>query len=157
MIEPQEKGNRYIKININSFYISIIIISLAFILTLSYLVFDKNSDDKIEKVGQNTTQTQNDIGAEADQGNKNKAEMNVTSASDPIVADLVEKVFKHIYLPSGDVKIETIVDVERLRANNPIFYQFAHDGDKILFYSDRAILYNPEVDKVLDVYHVLTK
>lgn len=153
MKEPREKEKRYIKININFFYISIILILLVLILTLSYYVFDGNSDDRIEKAKQNITQ----IDAGADQGNQNKAEMNVTSASDPMAADLVEKVFKHIFLPSGDVRIETIVDVERLRANNPIFYQFARDGDKILFYYDRAILYNTEVDKVLDVYHILTE
>jgi len=151
MKEPQKREKRYVKIDINSLFISIISVLSVLVLILSYFVFDGKNGEKNEESSQNKTKIENN------QENQNKAEMNVTSATDSTVAELVEKVFKHIFLPSGDVRIETIVDVERLQANNPIFYQFAHDGDKILLYSDRAILYNPEVDKVLDVYHILNK
>lgn len=81
------------------------------------------------------------------------AQLQVTSATDPVIAELVQTVFKHIFLPSGNVQISTVVKPDELRKVNPVFYQFAKEGDKVLIYADRAILYDPVADKVLDVIH----
>lgn len=76
------------------------------------------------------------------------------TATDPKTKALIEKVSAHIFLPSGNVQVETVVKPEELRQANPIFYQWVRAGDQILEYSDRAILYDPMVDKVLDVMHI---
>ncbi|MBI5728857.1 MAG: hypothetical protein HY983_01245 [Candidatus Magasanikbacteria bacterium] len=76
------------------------------------------------------------------------------AATDPKIKALIEKVFKHIFLPNGNVQVETVVKPDELRKINPVFYQMAKAGDQILEYSDRAILYDPVADKVLDVIHI---
>lgn len=56
-----------------------------------------------------------------------------------------------------DVSVEptvaTIVDVEKLRKQNP-FYNKAENGDFLIVTPTRAILYNEEENKILDVVPV---
>jgi hypothetical protein len=80
------------------------------------------------------------------------AQVNVQT-DDPNIKILIDNVFKHIFLPSGDVRVETITNPDKLRSVNPIFYQNAKEGDMILIFNDRAVLYDPTIDRVLDVYH----
>lgn len=82
---------------------------------------------------------------------ENNSRIDIMSATDPAVADLIKKVFRHMYLPSGKVEVRTVQKPDELRKENPVFYQFASQGDHVLFYEDRAILYNPGADKVIDV------
>ncbi|OGH64044.1 MAG: hypothetical protein A2821_03500 [Candidatus Magasanikbacteria bacterium RIFCSPHIGHO2_01_FULL_41_23] len=79
------------------------------------------------------------------------------NSSDPGVEQIVKKVFKHVFLPSGEVQIQTITNADELRKINPLFYQFAKSGDHILVYKDRAILYDPVADLVLDIIHIANK
>lgn len=81
-------------------------------------------------------------------------EISDVTGEDPTIVDIVKRVSRHIVLPDGRVTVVTILNIEPLRAENPVFYQFAREGDKALLYTDRAILYNPELDRVLDVWHV---
>ncbi len=71
----------------------------------------------------------------------------------PSVAAVAEAVARHVFLPKGDVTVTTILDPDSLRKQDPVFYQYAKAGDKVLFYKDRAILYNPTVDRVIDIMH----
>ena len=87
-----------------------------------------------------------------EEGSGGGAQVRVTT-NDPAISDLIAKIFKHIFLPSGQVIVETVVKPDDLRKANPVFYQFVKLGDKILIYSDRAILYDPVADKVLDIIH----
>lgn len=75
------------------------------------------------------------------------------SGGDPSLTALVKKVADHIALPGGNITVATVLKPEELRKENPVFYQNAREGDKVLIYSDRAILYNPEIDRVIDVVH----
>ncbi|MDO8499635.1 MAG: hypothetical protein Q7S66_03170 [bacterium] len=75
-------------------------------------------------------------------------------ASDQTTTDIINKVFKHVFLQSGDVQVQTINKPDELRKTNPVFYQYAKAGDYILLYSDRAILYDPIADLVLDIEHI---
>jgi hypothetical protein len=75
------------------------------------------------------------------------------ASSDASLSDLIKKVGKHIFLPSGQVTVSTVVDPDALRKDNPIFYQFAKKGDRVLIYPTKAILYDPAVDLVVDVIH----
>src|SRR3989338_8565700 len=49
--------------------------------------------------------------------------------------------------------VATIVDVVKLRERNP-FYDKAENGDYLIVTPTRAILYDPETDKILDVVPV---
>jgi hypothetical protein len=68
------------------------------------------------------------------------------------VKDIVLKVSKLILLPQGeDPTLATVVDPERLR-DQPFFARTSK-GDKVLIYTKakKAILYNPTVDKIVEV------
>ncbi len=69
------------------------------------------------------------------------------------INDLIKKLGKHIFLPTGKVTVATVVDAEALRKENPIFYQYAKKGDRVVVYPSQAILYDPVLDIVLDVIH----
>lgn len=68
------------------------------------------------------------------------------------VRRLVEEVGKLIDLPSGeDPTVATVTDVEKL-ADQPFFAK-AKNGDKVLIYASakKAILYDPNTKKILEV------
>jgi hypothetical protein len=79
------------------------------------------------------------------------------TGDDPTIVDVVKKVSQHIVLPDGSVTVTTITDADNLRATDPVFYRYAQIGDKLLLYDDRAILYSPSIDRVLDISHTITK
>lgn len=67
---------------------------------------------------------------------------------------IVEKVRRHIDIPSDiEPTVATIVDVEKLRERNA-FYTKAQNGDHLIVTTDRAILYSPSEDRILDVVPV---
>lgn len=67
---------------------------------------------------------------------------------------IVTKVRRLFAIPSDyDPTVATIVDVEQLRSRNE-FYNKAKNGDHLIVTSDRAILYDPVADKIVDVVPV---
>ena len=132
------------------------LLAIVCVVALAYLLLDfKNKG--VKNQNENSAVSANSSVASAPAGNTQSAgggaQLQVTSATDPVIAELVQTVFKHIFLPSGQVQIATVVKADELRKVNPVFYQFAKEGDKVLIYADRAILYDPVADKVLDVLH----
>ena len=77
-----------------------------------------------------------------------------TSQNREAARKVVERLRKHIQL-STDVEptVATIVNVEELRKRNP-FYNKAENGDNLVVTTDRAILYDPDHDIILDVIPV---
>lgn len=68
------------------------------------------------------------------------------------VTSLVEKVALHIQVKEGEQPtVATIQDVEVLRAQNPDFYKDAKNGDRLLIWSDKAVLYSSTQDRLLAV------
>ena len=67
---------------------------------------------------------------------------------------VIERVKKHMVI-STDIEptVATIVKVEELRKKNP-FYSKAENGDHLVVTTDRAILYDPDKDIILDVVPV---
>lgn len=68
------------------------------------------------------------------------------------VQELVERVSRLIVLPEGEIPtVATVSDPDLLR-DQPFFYK-AQVGDKVLIYTNarRAILYNPNTDKIVEV------
>lgn len=78
-----------------------------------------------------------------------------TSRSGAEVAKAVlDKVRKHIDVPSDPAPtVATIVDVDRLRQTSD-FYKKAKNGDNLIITENRAILYDPDKDIVIDVVPV---
>jgi len=70
---------------------------------------------------------------------------------------IVEKVRRHIAIPADiEPTVATVVDVEKLRERNA-FYAKAENGDHLIVTPDRAILYDPDKDVILDVVPVQLK
>lgn len=69
------------------------------------------------------------------------------------LSQFIKRVGEHVFLPTGKVAVATVIDVEALRKENPIFYQYAKKGDRVLMYPTQAILYDPVVNLVLDIAH----
>ena len=132
------------------------IVGIICIIALAYLLLDFKTKG-VKNQNENSAVSANSSVASAPAGNTQSAgggaQLQVTSATDPVIAELVQTVFKHIFLPSGNVQVATVVKADEMRKVNPVFYQFAKEGDKVLIYVDRAILYDPVADKVLDVAH----
>lgn len=71
-----------------------------------------------------------------------------------VAAEVLEKVRKHIEIPATpEPTVATVVDVEKLRENNE-FYKKANNGDHLIITENRAILYNPQKDIIIDVVPV---
>lgn len=69
-------------------------------------------------------------------------------------AEVVRRVRRHIALPKDpQPTVAAIVDVEQLRAKNA-FYEQAQNGDYLILTADRAMLYRPTEDKILDMVHL---
>ena len=88
----------------------------------------------------------------------NKAKQIIGTDSNEQNAQLVEKVGKLIDLPQGETPtFATVTDTEKLK-NQP-FFQRAKNGDKVLIYSQsqKAILYRPSINKIIEVTFVNTK
>lgn len=73
------------------------------------------------------------------------------ATSDEIDA-LVEKVSRHVSIKAGErPTVATVEDANLLRQQRPAFYSEAENGDKLLVWSDKAVLYSPRRDVVLAV------
>lgn len=71
-----------------------------------------------------------------------------TETGDPQV--IVDKVSRHMVLPKGQPSLVTIANVELLKKDQPFFAQ-ASNGDKLLVYPDKVILYSPSLDRIIDI------
>jgi len=69
---------------------------------------------------------------------------------------LLEKVRKHMLLPEEEPMIATITDVEALKKDQS-FYKDAKNGDKVIIFSTKAILYDVENDIIVNVGPVYMK
>ena len=69
---------------------------------------------------------------------------------------IIAKVGKHLLLPEDkEAELGTVLNIEELKNEYPEFYKNAKNGDKLLFYPDRAILYDLDNDIVLNVAPII--
>ena len=67
------------------------------------------------------------------------------------VADILMKVGKHIVLPEGEIpELATVQDAAALAAEQA-FFEGTIDGDKLLIYSQKALIYSPSRDILVNV------
>lgn len=69
------------------------------------------------------------------------------------VTDHVAAVGKLMYLPQGEVKVVEVVDVDKKKQDQP-FFAIAQNGDQLLIYSTKVILYRPSEDKIVEMAHI---
>lgn len=74
------------------------------------------------------------------------------TATPESIRELIAKVARHIVIKTGeDPTVATIQDVEILKRQNPVFYKDAQNGDRLLIWSDKAVLYSQSRDIILAV------
>lgn len=81
-----------------------------------------------------------------------KIKVNPQAAGTDDAKKLIDRVGKLVALPEGEAPtIATVTDIEKLRGQP--FFAKARNGDKVLIYtqSKKAYLYDPELNKVLDI------
>lgn len=72
--------------------------------------------------------------------------------------DVNARVARHIQVAEGETpSVATVQDADRLKAANPAFYRYAQNGDRLLVYSDKAVLYSTSQDKLLAVMPVVVQ
>lgn len=69
------------------------------------------------------------------------------------IKDIVGKVGKHYLLPDEEPKLITIANADVLKKTQPFFAK-AKNGDKLLVYSQKVILYDPLADKIIDIAQI---
>jgi hypothetical protein len=70
---------------------------------------------------------------------------------------IVDKVMQLILVPDEEPTLATIVNVDNLRKANPDFYKDAVNGDQLVIYSNKAIIYREDDDIIINVAPVLIK
>lgn len=68
-------------------------------------------------------------------------------------ATIIAHVGRHIRLSGETPKVVTITGAAELAAEQA-FFSLASDGDIILVYHDKVILYDPDKDIIIDVAHI---
>ncbi len=90
----------------------------------------------------------------ADYSSKNAETSNSPDeqAADSVTGNVVDRVKKHILVNENEAPyVATISNIDLVRARNPVFYQDASQGDKVLIWSDKAIIYSESLDKIVSV------
>lgn len=65
-------------------------------------------------------------------------------------AALISRVGQLMVLPEGEPTVATVIDSETL-AKEQSFFRDAHNGDKVLIYKDKAILYDEANNRIVNV------
>lgn len=69
------------------------------------------------------------------------------------IKELVKKVGRHILLPEGLPKVISVSNVETLKKEQP-FFEKASNGNLLLIYPQRVIIYDPTGDKIIDIAQI---
>jgi hypothetical protein len=75
-----------------------------------------------------------------------------TNAKANEVESTIEDISRHIKLPEGEVPtLATVADKKKLSEQE--FFKLAENGDKVLIYkqAQKAILYRPSIDRIIDI------
>ncbi|MEO5928186.1 MAG: LytR C-terminal domain-containing protein [Patescibacteria group bacterium] len=74
------------------------------------------------------------------------------TTGDAQLDNLVQRVSRHIFVNTTEnPSIATVEDPDALRLQNAQFYANASKGDRLLVWSDKAVLYSPGQDKIMAV------
>ena len=120
----------------------IIYILLAIILVGAWWFFDNNSSA--------------DDAAQSDTGSAQevKSEINFPEGTNEEVKTVITKVSKHILFPDTNLRVSTVTDAEEFKKQDPIRLQFVENGHRLIQTSHGIIIYNEEIDKIVDIVRV---
>lgn len=128
---------------------------LVVIIILSWYVFDYSSA-KIQKNNETVTALLKNVNLE--QNNKKLNDPSVEFSQKEQIdyanlsaEDVVRMVSKHILLAKGDITVATVMNIDGLRTDYPELFTYAKNGDKLIFYPLGIIIYDPVLDRVVDV------
>lgn len=132
-------------------------LTLLIFSNILFFIFYFEKDQKGGKVDeggafQNNSVTEQKI-EDASQKNSNYYNIEIQDENSEI-GQVIKKVSNHIILPGGKTTVATVMDPETLRKENPAFYQYVKRGDKLIYYANGVILYDPVLDRILDVFRV---
>jgi len=64
---------------------------------------------------------------------------------------LIDKVKKIILVPDENPTIATIANLEEVQKQNATFYADAKEGDTVIIFSTKALIYRESEDKIINV------
>ena len=74
-----------------------------------------------------------------------------TDLTDP---ETIQRVGSHMILPVGETpKVVTVSNVEEMKKTQP-FFNSASNGDKLIIYSNKVVLYSPVSDRIIDIAQI---
>lgn len=84
-----------------------------------------------------------------------KSELNQFQSPEKAATDeqVISRVRRYMVLPEARPKVVTVSDVATLAADQP-FFANARDGDKLLVYPEKVILYSPQWDQIVEVAQI---
>lgn len=62
---------------------------------------------------------------------------------------VIQRLNKHMETPTEEPLVATITDAIKLKEQEP-FYKNAQNGDKVVIWKDKALIYRMEEDKIID-------
>ena len=134
----------------NSILLGTIVFLLFIIfLTLAWYIFDVARGES-----QNNLANSEAVSADASVF-ENSEETLQLSNKDPEVGGIVEKVSKHMLLPTGEVTVAIVKDAYTLRQQNPEVFKYVKNGDRLLLYQGGVIVYDLAVDKIVDAVRII--
>lgn len=72
------------------------------------------------------------------------------------IASLISRVSQLITVKAGEEPtVATVQDAEMLKTSNPVFYKDVENGDRLLVWSDKAVLYSVKQDRLLSVMPIV--
>lgn len=117
-----------------------IVLLIVVVLTAFALMINQKLKAKPTPAGQKT-----DVAAQA------PSDKGKTMEKSDVVA-LINRVASFILVKSDEEPtVATVQDADALRKSSPIFYKDAQNGDRLLVWSDKAVLYSTTLDKLLAV------
>lgn len=75
----------------------------------------------------------------------------ISELQDQQVLATLDKLGAIMLLPEENPTVATIIDADALRTENDAFYKNAQNGDKLVIYTQQAILFREEENKVINV------
>ena len=120
----------------------IIYILLAIILVGAWWFFDNNSS--ADDVAQSDSGSAQEV----------KSEINFPEGTNEEVKTVITKVSKHILFPDTNLRVSTVTDAEEFKKQDPIRLQFVENGHRLIQTSHGIIIYNEEIDKIVDIVRV---
>ncbi len=104
----------------------------------------------------NVSRSYGDTKAGAEGAKEQEPYLNISNPNAE-VNDLIARVAKHILMPSGEIVVTTVTDADGLRKNDAFAFQYIKNGDKILWHPGGLIIYDPAVDRVVDIIRIMAR